>query len=457
MNREEVKTLLEKLSGQSAPLDCASVGFSVLEDTGAELGYSQLNELLLLFGFDRITHSFFRYLLDGETEYRAGQAFDSAESLTRGVDRFRELAVLLYGNVKFAFKSLSRDTDLLFEVLTSVVPIPEADFMSRHRPILSLSDIPATDAYLTGYLIEHELHERLAKDPDDMEAMELETHRKEVVIQAKINQDAYLASDHLDVYVATSMREKHEFSAIKRITIQIFSESAVRDLKLRWFDPTQAYCQDRIDKGLSEALMLRRASCTIYLAQESDTLGKDSELASTLAQGKPVVAYIPEVNDEFFASHMEGLKEAHPKQSGSEIMLAQLQIYDPASAWKDTVVQEWCVDPSSADVDLLRVRVRSSMKNHFDKRATTLKDSHPLGIQANLQTGVANGVLVVRSIEQCAKLIRNIVLQSLEFELKESSQGLELREKISGCIFRVMTNDSMLTNTYWNFYLDPAE
>jgi hypothetical protein len=52
--------------------------------------------------------------------------------------------------------------------------------------------------------------------------------------------------------------------------------------------------------------MLRRASCTIYLAQESDTLGKDSELASTLAQGKPVVAYIPDVTEEYFAAHLDG-------------------------------------------------------------------------------------------------------------------------------------------------------
>lgn len=66
-------------------------------------------------------------------------------------------------------------------------------------------------------------------------------------------------------------------------------------------------------------------------------------------------------------------------------------------------------------------------------------------------------MLVVRSTENCAQLIRNIVLQRLEFELDEAKEGLFLREKISGCIFRVMTKDSMLTNTFWNFYLDPAE
>jgi hypothetical protein len=176
------------------------------------------------------------------------------------------------------------------------------------RPV-GRADRPETEvvgAYLTGYLVERELRNRLTKDPDDAETLKLEANRKQVVELAKANQNAYLASDHLDVYVATSMREKHEFSAINSLTSNIFNDSAVRDLKLRWFDPTQAYCQDRIDKGLSEALMLRRASCTIYLAQESDTLGKDSELASTLAQGKPVVAYIPDVTEEYFAAHLDG-------------------------------------------------------------------------------------------------------------------------------------------------------
>jgi hypothetical protein len=98
------------------------------------------------------------------------------------------------------------------------VPIPEADFMSRHRPFLPLRKIAPLDAYLTGYLIERELRERLAKNPRDTEALKLEDHRKHVVELAKANHVAYLASDHLDVYVATSMREKHEFSAINRIT-----------------------------------------------------------------------------------------------------------------------------------------------------------------------------------------------------------------------------------------------
>jgi spore coat polysaccharide biosynthesis protein SpsF (cytidylyltransferase family) len=97
------------------------------------------------------------------------------------------------------------------------------------------------------------------------------------------------------------------------------------------------------------------------------------------------------------------------------------------------------------------------MKQHYDNRAKTLRESHPLGIQVNLETGVANGVLVVRSLSDCATLIQRIVTRNLDLELEETEAYTLLREKISGCVFRVMTTDAMLTNTFWNFYLDPAE
>jgi hypothetical protein len=46
---------------------------------------------------------------------------------------------------------------------------------------------------------------------------------------------------------------------------------------------------------LVEALMLRRASLTIYMAQKEDTFGKDSEASVALGQGKPVVVFVPKL------------------------------------------------------------------------------------------------------------------------------------------------------------------
>lgn len=457
MNQDEVRLLLERLAGQPAPFPTSSIPVQLFGDGGAQLGYSQLNELLLLFGFDRISQSFFSYLLSGTTKYVLGSGFNSAEQLRQGIDRFRKIAILSYGNVKFAFKTMSRYKDQLDDLLVSLEPPEENSFSLRHLPVLPLKLIAPADAYLTGYLIEKELTERLARHPTDESAVALETRRQQVVEDARFNQSAYLASDHLDVYVATSMRERHEFSAISRLTKQIFDEPALSVLRLRWFDPTQAYCPDRIDKGLSEALMLRRATCTIYLAQESDTLGKDSELASTLAQGKPVIAFIPEVSPEYVQTHIRDLQEANPDSPESQLLLDQLRIFEPDAAWRDPKVRDWCGDSASVDLERLRSRVAASIKKRYDSRASTLRDSHPLGIQVNLDTGVANGVLVVRSVECCAELVRRIVTQSLEFTMEENSTHTALRESVSGCIFRVITHDQMLTNTFWNFYVDPAE
>jgi hypothetical protein len=458
LDTKRLAVVLEQLTGEEVPF---TERLEALSHTGSssgnEVGYSQLNELLLLSGLDRITQAFFAYLLTGEPEYEIGMAFSSLDQLEAGVLRFRKTALLAYGNVKFAFKSLSQDTDLLKADLNALKPRNVDTFRNRHDPILQINVIAPEEAYLTGYLIEGELRRRLKANTTDMEAVHLEERRQQIVQQALSNQAAYLASDHLDVYVATSMRAKHEFISISRTVQKIFQDEAVAELKLRWFDPTQAWCVNRIDKGLAEALMLKRASCTIYLAQESDTLGKDSELASTLAQGKPVIAFVPDVTDEYFREHIAALRDAESGRSEAAVLLDQLRLFEPEAAWKDAKVRDWCEREEAIDVADIRERLRARLTAHYNSRARTLMESHPLGIQVNLGTGVANGVLVVRTTQQCAQLVRGIVTGTLEFTLSEEEHYTALPESISGSISRVMTRDTMLTNTFWNFYLSPAE
>lgn len=401
-----------------------------------------------------MSYAFFCFLLDCDEDDES-PAFTSAEQLREGIDRFRQTAMLLLGNVKYAFKVLSRDTAYLYSVMEESDPDDVEEFALRHLPVLPVAPIAPDDAYLTGYLIERELAQQLVSDPGDREAAALEVRRKGIVARARVNHAAYLASDHLDVYVATSMRQRAEFRAIASITHDIFERLA--DLNLRYFDPTQAYCINRIDKGLAEALMLRRAACTIYLAQESDTLGKDSELASTLAQGKPVVAFIPQATAEFVDAHLRNIAETDAAMSDSQRMLSQLRVFDPGAAWSDSQVRGWCEDPERADLDELHGMLCQKMRAHYDKRAETLRNDHPLGIQVNLATGVATGVLVVRSIDDCADVVRRILTRQLEFDIVEDESHIALREKISGCVFRVVTKDQMLTNSFWNHYIDPAE
>lgn len=286
-------------------------------------------------------------------------------------------------------------------------------------------------------------------------------HRKSIVKKGEKNYEAYLSSDHLDVYVATSMRQPHEYVIVNKLAKKIFEHKILKPLKLRWFDPTQAYCKDRIDKGLAEALMLKRAKCTIYLAQESDTFGKDSELASTLAQGKPVIAFIPKGDEKYIKELLAELKNINHSKNETEIILDQLRVFDDSIAWKDSKVRKWLNHPQEANIQNLQNNLETLVQKQYNRRAKILSEGHPLGIQVSLSTGVANGVLVVRTIDACARLVKRILTRRMEFDLDQYSndkgQYLLLREKISNCIFRVVTGDALLTNTFWNYYLEPSE
>ena len=127
------------------------------------------------------------------------------------------------------------------------------------------------------------------------------------------NLSNYLSADHLDVYVATSMRNYADFVSVNQFVETLFSHSDLRQLKLRYFNPTQSWIEDRVAKGLVEALMLKRADICIYMAQKEDTFGKDSEASVTLGQGKPVIVYVPKLFDpnSGIDSEIFGRRESH--------------------------------------------------------------------------------------------------------------------------------------------------
>lgn len=463
---ERLKVLIQKLVGECPTGDCERFDELVFFKNKSNIGYSQFNEILLLLGFDRVTQSFFQFLVNGKTEYVHGSSIKSITQLEKGVAEFRKLAILLYANVKYGFKELARNTDELEYQLKTMAKMKQSDFSKRHKPVLKIETIKPDETYLLGYKIREKISDALKTNSDDPKYKPLEQKRLNVIEIGKRNHIAYLTSDHLDVYVATSMRLEHEFLSVNRAILQLESDKSLNKLSLRIFDPTQAFCDNRIDKGLSEALMLKRAKCTVYLAQESDTLGKDSELASTLAQGKPVIALVPTGDPDYVDGQIKLYEDAYPDYDKKTIIVELLKAFDSSVAWlKDEVARKirGFLDSTIelTESEMLAI-LYAKAKKHYDDRYRTLVRSHPLGIQVDLETGVATGVLVARDISTCAKLIRAHVLRSVEYVIYEEKEaGSEytyLKEKISGCIYRVVTGDKVLTNSYWNFYLnEPKE
>jgi hypothetical protein len=290
------------------------------------------------------------------------------------------------------------------------------------------------------------------------------------------NQDIYLTWDHMDVYFATSMRKAWEFADLFDFISGLMKRPAIQELKVRFFDPTQSYTGNRVDKGLVESLMLKRAKCTVYSVQDTDTLGKDSELAATLAQGKPVIAYVPSKPDTDRAAELMQEDPQTVLERLRFVLYADERFMANLSAEDRNFVAEFraLTDfvhtvvfrsvPERQAVEMFRLQHSPEMerlcrliavaeKRIYDSRANTLKRFHPLGIQVNLATGVANGVMVVRSLDECASLLRSVLTDTMEFDVVEDGSMWYLRERVSGSYFRVVTKNTKISNCFWNFYL----
>ncbi len=463
-----------------------------------KFNFEQFNEFLLLLNQDRISVDFFEFLFGKETI--------SLHDLKEGIIKFRGFSMVCFGNFKTAYKQLAHKNKTDLEKVLAQL-CRESDsilhkFKKRPYPMLEIEPISRDETWYIGYISQKKykkekkyLENSLLSDPKrkgrfllraSQKYLEMAEIIKRVEKKALRNANIYLTWDYMDVYIATSMRHKWEFQEVFDFIKEVFDYSNIKDLNLRYFDPTQSKCKDRIDKGLIEGLMLKRVLCSIYMAQESDTMGKDSELASTLAQGKPVIAYVPKIDIDKYSEKI--------KKYPLDYFEKRLLILQAEGVFED----EKCINElESYDQEFLKKieRFLKKLDNHrfhhrlslleeeeekfkvkytyfpaickilaiaehhnFERRADNLRENHPLAIQVDLQFGVANGVLVVRHVKECANLLKRILTNSMEFTIKhigKRGKGITILEEIiSKSPFRVVTDDEKLTNSFWNFYLN---
>jgi len=160
-------------------------------------------------------------------------------------------------------------------------PIIDASFDSDSSPLF-LNNVLSYSKILTNA-------KKVCENP--LYDMDIEEIRK----KGRQNTATYLSLNDIDVYIATSMRSPVNFTTTAKFVKDLFGQKEIKEMNLRYFNPTQSYSHDRIDKGLIECLMIKKAKVTIYNAQESDTFGKDSEAAVSLSERKDVVVYIARI------------------------------------------------------------------------------------------------------------------------------------------------------------------
>lgn len=362
--------------------------------------------------------------------------------------------------------------------------------------------------------------------PKDSELAQME----ETQAIAQRNLANYLAADHLDVYVATSMRDRADFVSVNRFVGQLFRHDFIRPLKLRYFNPTQSWISDRVAKGLVEALMLKRADFAIYMAQKEDSFGKDSEASVALGQGKPVIVYVPKLvisdldidTEKLGSTEIKDLRRllTHEDVDGtrdldessdqealhsrlltvrlrraSDIVIsnavrehwADFGLYQEAERlvraarvesslrasevrddardekisslyrkWLDDVIVRRNVEgviPSEIRDGVIGVLVAMALR--FEGRARIFRAIHPLALQVILSSGVLNGILVARSVDACAFLLRALIRNELSLELISDDDNYKLVETTTRSVIRVISKHQMLRNAFGAFYSRP--
>lgn len=306
-------------------------------------------------------------------------------------------------------------------------------------------------------------------DAKRLELERLNATRRAVIRTAEQHSAAYLAASHIDVYVATSMRESWEFEAMGSVVPEIFSNPVLRPYRLTYFDPTLAYYDSRFDKSLLEGLMINRTKATIYMVQETDTLGKDSELAATLAYGKPVIAYVPSPDAATLARELERapLRRTFTRMF---MLLSDLTVLAfsreakvgirLASRYRPTFVLDADEERQfrnrfAAELQDLYAAIAEAEIRSLNRRADNLISSHPLALQLRQVSGVACGLLVARTPAECARLLLQVLTNDLTLLIDEQPSATVLREvsrPTSQAAFRVVTTDPVLTNAFWTYW-----
>lgn len=315
---------------------------------------------------------------------------------------FAELVIEELEDNKADYENLS--SEIISETILNKLSKKNPDIKNKIEEFKKLSEIKYLDLFSSKELENTKNTIASLKKQIDETIIKIDKLKE----AGKRNQEHYLRNiESIDVYVATSMRNDIEYLDMYNFVNTTFSDTQIKSLNLRYFDPTLCYCESRIDKGVIECLLVRSSKVTIYCAQEGDTFGKDSELAATMAQGKPVIVYVP-----------------IPKITDLEI--AEIK------------------DEEERQNRLLK------KTEELEKRAKTFKDFHPLGLQVGLYDGVARGVIVVRTPEECSKILYKILTNSLDVVIKYEQHGLVLREKETNSVIRVMTGWGVLAHCFWN-------
>lgn len=247
-------------------------------------------EILAGLSYEDITKTFARFIVNTEQIKSRGNtlSFNPIDKNNRYL--ISEMACKTFENIKSGKGLREKLIDSYKVAMERGINNP------TYRSLLDGSYLPAEDEQMSMFSANEILDDVVInKDEIIRKADALYERFESAHSQALENTDLYLSLvNDLDVYVATSMRNKDDFIDMANFCEHVFKSNELDEYDLRYFDPTMSAADSHEDKGLIECLMVKSARMLIYSTGEKDSYGKDVEAAMALCLGKPTIFYCKE-------------------------------------------------------------------------------------------------------------------------------------------------------------------
>jgi len=421
------------------------------------LPYVQLNQLLVLGHEAPVSEGFFKYywLTDvlthpypvntvsvfSEKWLDGSSSIKSLDHLKWGLYRLYVDALLYFGNVRTAFRKLR---DLSFNEINHWFQCHrfDTDAIRRRGPSLPLGVIPKDDRYLISEMAcksfgadafgEANIRYILAKAYQNASASGQTVHNIKDLIAGNIPERYHPRQTEID------------FSTAELINDQVKSE---QDL-----DRKIAELARRFETARKAAL----GNTRLYLSM----LGDLDVYVATSMRSRQDFRKMSETCDHIFNDERLGelsLRYFDPTLSAANghedkglieclmVKCAKLLIYCAGEK------ESYGKDAEAA----MALSLGKPVIFYCDQaqRSRFYKEVHPLSRLIEFNTGIAVGALVSDKLENVSELVLRTLSNTMQYELEQSKPGfLRLKEKLTGSVVRLQTNDPLLAETFWNHY-----
>jgi hypothetical protein len=90
-----------------------------------------------------------------------------------------------------------------------------------------------------------------------------------------------------------------------------------------------------------------------------------------------------------------------------------------------------------------------------DQKQKFYQEVHPLSRLIHFETGVAVGAMVTTNPEDVSELLDRIFENKMEYSINQPERKLgylQLVEELTKSVVRIQTNDTLLSEAFWNYY-----